>query len=159
MSCNPRRFATTLVGIAALTASAASLACSLEPADPERIKQLMLQEIAHRLGITAARIPPSAISEPQLHTPFPLGADCSGLGAYHHSAGFRWDESQRPGTQPVPLPERPPRSESPADVDRLPPGSAAMRPAARQCWYEGVAVLLGYDYASPVAVHFNRRCR
>ena len=137
MSCNPRRFTATLLGMAALTASAASLACSLAPVDPERVKQLMAQEIAHRLGITAARIPLNAISPPQLHTPFPLGADCSGLGAYHHSAGFRWEETRRPGPQPMPLPERPPRSESRANVDRLPPGSAALRPAARQCSYEG----------------------
>lgn len=159
MSCKSRRFATTLVGVAALTASAASLACSLAPVDPDRIKQMMAREIEHRLGLTAARLPLSAISTPQLHTPFELGADCSGLGAYHHSAGFRWDETRRLGPQPMPISERPSPTEALAAIERLPPGSAALKPATKQCSYEGVAVVLGFDYSSPVAVHFNRRCR
>jgi len=158
MSCHPRHFAATMVGLAALTASAASFACSLAPADPDRIRQLMAQEIAHRLGITAARIPLSAITLPQLHAPFALGADCSGLAAYHYSAGFRWQDMRRPGPQPMPLPQPPSRTEGLADIARLPPGSAAARPVARQCSYEGVAVLLGFDYSSPVTVHFQRRC-
>ncbi len=160
MDRNTRRFASSLAGIAALTASAASLACSLVPANPERIKQLMAGEIAHRLGIAAARIPLSAISPPQLHTPFPLGADCSGLGAYHHSAGFRWSVTERSGLGPLPSsPERPPAVESAGAVDRMPPGSAALAPAPRLCSYEGVAVVMGFDYSSPVAVHFAQRCR
>lgn len=159
MSVTTRRFATTLVGVAVLTASAASLACSLEAADPDRIKQMMAGEIAHRLGITAARVPLTAISPPKLHTPFPLGADCSGLGAFHHSSGFRWEETRPPGPQPMPIPDRPSPEESLASVDRLPPGSAALKPASRQCVYVGVAVVMGFDYSSPVAVHFNQRCR
>lgn len=155
----PRRLGATLAGIAALTASAASLACSLSPSDPDRIKQLMAREIAHRLGVSAAQIPPSAISPPQLHTPFPLGANCSGLGSFHHSAGFRWSVKEKLGPGPMPLPEPPPVSESPAAVERMPPGSAARRPAPRECFYEGVAVLMGFDYSSPVAVHFSQRCR
>lgn len=160
MDRNTRRFAASVAGIAALTASAASLACSLEPADSQRIKQLMAREIAHRLGMTAARIPLSAISPPQLHTPFALGADCSGLGAYHHSAGFRWSVTESPGLGLLPSPpERPPAVESAGAVDRMPPGSAARAPDPRLCSYEGVAVVMGFDYSSPVAVHFARRCR
>ena len=153
-----RRVAAVLVGAAATLATASSFACTIAPRNPYRIRQLMAQEIAHRLGITAARIPLSAITLPQLHAPFPLGADCSGLGAYHYSAGFRWQDMRRPGPQPMPLPQPPSRTEGLADIARLPPGSAAARPVARQCSYEGVAVLLGFDYSSPVTVHFQRRC-
>lgn len=159
MRLHPRRLTHAMVGMTALTASAVGLACSLVPADPQRITQMMRKEIAHRLGIAPMRIPAGAISPPQLHTPFALGADCSGLGALHHSAGFRWEETQRPGPGPMPIPERPSPTESPAAVERMPPGSAALRPAAQRCIYEGVAVVMGFDYTSPVAVHFSRRCR
>lgn len=154
-----RRFIATMTGIAALTASATSFACSLVPSDPDRITQMMAREIAHRLGMTAAQVPLSAISPPKLHTPYPLGADCSGLGAFHHSAGFRWSDTRRPGPGPMPLPDKPTPIESAAAVGRLPPGSAALRPAPQQCTYEGVAVVMGFDYSSPVAVNFSRRCR
>lgn len=154
-----RRFAATMTGIAALTASAASRARSLLTPDPNRIKQMMAQKIAHRLGMTAAQIPLSAISPAKLHTPFPLGADCSGLGTYHHSAGFRWSDTQPPGSGPTPLRAPPSPTEPAAALDHLPPGSAALRPAPQQCTYEGVAVVMGFDYANPVAVNFIRDCR
>lgn len=160
MNRNTRRFTATTVGIAALAASAAGMACSLVPSDPDRIKQMMAREIAHRLGMSAAQFPLGAISAPHLHTPYPLGADCSGLGAYHHSAGFRWSVAERSGYEPLPSPPalQPVIGAGP-EVTRMLPGSAARAPAPRQCVYEGVAVVLGFDYSSPVAVHFSRRCR
>ncbi|RIX70545.1 hypothetical protein, partial [Acidovorax cavernicola] len=79
--------ATVLVGAVAALASASSMACTLVPANPVRIKQMMANEIAHRLGIRPQHIQLNAITHPQLHTPLGLGADCSGLGAYHYTAG------------------------------------------------------------------------
>lgn len=167
-------FAAVLVGAAAVLASASSAACSLVPADPIRIKQMMAREIAHRLGMRPQQIALDAITQPRLHTPLALGADCSGLGAYHHSAGFRIGQS-RPGPGPVPRPwpGRGPVGEPAGGADTGPtrepdagpipgPDRDPARPWPRpnpQCVYEGVAVVLGYGYSSPVAVNFERRCR
>lgn len=149
-------FAAALVGAAAVLVSASSAACSLAPPDPIRIKQMMAREIAHRLGMRPQQIELNAITQPRLLTPFALGADCSGLGTYHHSAGFRVGQSRPwpdrgpdtgPDTGPAPWPGHGP------DVGRRP-----WPRAHPQCVYEGVAVVLGYDYSSPVAVNFERRC-
>lgn len=169
-------FVAALVGAAAVLVSASSAACSLAPTDPIRIKQMMAREIAHRLGISPQRVPLNAISLPKLHSPFPLGADCSGLGAFHHSAGFRWAEGWRPGPGPGPWPRPRPDPRQPwpdrapgpdgtgtpstePDNPQRPERGPEFRPPHAQCSYEGVAVVLGYGYSSPVAVNFERRCR
>lgn len=166
-----------VAGVAAL-ASASSMACTIAPANPMRIKQMMANEIAHRLGMRPQQIPLNAISQPQLHTPLGLGADCSGLGAYHYSAGFRIGQQTGPqpwpgpgpgpwpGPGPGPGPGPWPGPGADPDPDHLPPpgpGAGPGRPwpdrRPGRCAYEGVAVVLGYSYSSPVAVHFERRCR
>ncbi len=166
-----------LAGAAAVLASASSAACSLAPTDPIQIKQMMAREIAHRLGIKPQQVPLHDISQPQLHTPFPLGADCSGLGAFHHSAGFRWSEAGQPASVPGPWPGPWPKPWPWADPRKPWPGpgpvpepqgaaklaaepeNPSFRHPQRHCTYEGVAVVLGYGYSSPVAVNFERRCR
>lgn len=160
--------AAVLLGAAAALASASSIACTLAPTNPVRIKQMMANEIAHRLGMRPQEIPLSVITQPQLHTPLGLGADCSGLGAYHHTAGFRISQAgpgqgPRPRPRPDPSPWPRPRPDPwPGGPDRQPrPGPDSPWPERNpsRCAYEGVAVVLGYDYSSPVAVHFERRCR
>ncbi|WP_200843844.1 hypothetical protein [Pantoea sp. 18069] len=164
--------ATILLGGVAALASASSMACSLVPENPARIKQLMANEIAHRLGMRPQQIQLSAITQPRLLTPFGLGADCSGLAAYHHTAGFRVSQPGRhgpgPGPWPGPGPDPGPRPWPGAGPEAGPrPGSGPWPgygplPAPgrqRQCTYEGVVVVLGYGQASPVAVNFERRCR
>lgn len=159
--------AAVLLGAAAAAVSASSIACTLAPANPARIKQMMANEIAHRLGMRSQDIPLSAITQPHLHTPLGLGADCSGLGAYHHTAGFRIAQpagpSQGPRPRPGPWPGPRPRPDPwPGGPDRQPrPGPDSPWPERNpsRCAYEGVAVVLGYDYSSPVAVHFEQRCR
>ena len=164
-----------LAGAVVVLASASSAACSLAPTDPIQIKQMMAREIAHRLGIQPRQVPLHAISQPQLHTPFPLGADCSGLGAFHHSAGFRWSEAVQPapgpwpGPRPQPWPWADPRKPWPgpgpapvpqgAEQPAAEPEHSRPRHPQRHCVYEGVAVVLGYGYSNPVAVNFERRCR
>lgn len=164
--------AAALVGTVAALASASSMACTIAPTNPMRIKQMMANEIAHRLGMRPQQIPLNAISQPQLHTPLGLGADCSGLGAYHYSSGFRvgpqsWPQPwPGPGSGPGPGPGPGPWPGSGADPDPdhlQPPRPGPGRPwpdrRPGRCAYEGVAVVLGYAYSSPVAVHFERRCR
>lgn len=152
-----------LLAVAGITASATSMACSLAPADPFRIKQMMASEIAHRLGMRPQEVSLNDITQPRLHTPMALGADCSGLATYHHSAGFRIAQTLRPWPGPRPGPWRPDRGAVPGGGnERWPgsegrPGSGPNHPA--RCAYEGVAVVLGYGYSSPVAVHFERNCR
>ncbi len=167
--------AAVLVGGAGIAASTAGMACSLAPTDPIRIQQMMAREIAHRLGMRPQQVPLHALSQPQLHSPFPLGADCSGLGALHHSAGFRWSEAGQPepgpwpGPWPKPWPWPDPRKPWPGPGSAPEPRGAenlasepehpSLRRPQTQCTYEGVAVVLGYGYSSPVAVNFERRCR
>lgn len=70
-----------------------------------------------------------------------------GLGAFHYSTGFRFAEGWRIGPGPW-LPGLPSVA-----------GDVATRwPPYAQCTYEGVAVVLGHDASSPVAVHFKRNC-
>ena len=176
--------ATALVAAVAALASVSSMACTLAPANPVRIKQLMTNEVAYRLGMRPQQIPFDAITEPRLITPLGLGADCSGLGAYHHTAGFRiWQPGRQgpgsgpgpwpgpgpgpgpgpdpwpgPGPQPGPWPGTGPDG---GPRPGWPPGGGP-RPwpgQGRQCVYEGVVVVLGYGYSSPVSVNFERRCR
>lgn len=142
--------AVALLGTVTTLVSVSSAACSLQPTDPVRIKQMMAKEIAFRLGTSPQRIPLAAISQPELHTPYPLGADCSGLATYHHSAGFRLGEASQSESRPRPWPH--PRPE-PYPYPYPPPSSRT------HCSFEGVAVVLGYGYSSPVAVHFERKCR
>lgn len=161
--------ATALVGAVAALASVSSMACTLVPANPARIKQLMVNEIAHRLGMRPQQIPLNAITQPQLITPLGLGADCSGLGAYHHTAGFRVWQPGRYGPGPGPVPEPgpwpgtgPDRGPRPGSGPWPPGGGPRPSPVPnpqRQCVYEGVVVVLGYGYSSPVSVNFERRCR
>jgi len=163
--------AALVLGAAAALVSASSIACTLAPTNPARIKQMMAKEIAHRLGMRPQEIPLGAITQPQLHTPLGLGADCSGLGAYHHTAGFRiappagpdQGPRPRPGPGPWPGPRPDPRPDPwPGGPDRQPrPGPDSPWPDRNppRCAYEGVAVVLGYGYSSPVAVHFEHRCR
>lgn len=212
MQAKLRHLAVVLVGAATTLATASSIACTIAPTNPNRIKQLMANEIAHRLGMRPHQVPLDAITSPKLHTPLGIGVDCSGLGAYHHTAGFRiWDSSRPPGSGPGPwpkpepgpgpgpAPEWPPRPfpgtgplpDPDPDPDHLPipgfgprpgfdprpdldprpgadprPGFGRPRPFPRpghdprdRCVYEGVAVVLGHGYSSPVAVNFERRCR
>lgn len=206
MQIQLRHLAGVLLGAVATLATASSIACTIAPTSPNRIKQLMANEIAHRLGMRPQQIPLDSITPPQLVTPFGLGADCSGLAAYHHTAGFRiWDDTRRPGPWPRPFPgpgpspwpgpgptpdpdpdpgwprpaPRPSPDPGPQPVpDHLPvPGTGSgsgpgsfPRPGfgsgpwpghhpGPRCAYEGVAVVLGHDYSSPVAVNFERRCR
>ncbi|MCT9812680.1 hypothetical protein N0K08_18775 [Acidovorax sp. Be4] len=142
--------AVALLGTVTTLVSVSSAACSLQPTDPVRIKQMMAKEIAFRLGTSPQRIPLAAISQPELHTPYPLGADCSGLATYHHSAGFRLGEVSQSESRPRPWPHPRPW---PYPFPYPPPSSGT------QCSFEGVAVVLGYGYSSPVAVHFERKCR
>ncbi len=145
--------ATALVGAVAALASVSGMACTLAPANPVRIKQLMANEIAHRLGLRPQQIPFDAITEPRLITPLGLGADCSGLGGYHHSAGFRIRQPG-PGPWPGTGPDGGPRPGWPPGGGPRPwPGQG------QQCVYEGAVVVLGYGYSSPVSVNFERRCR
>ena len=140
--------AAALLGTGIALAPAAGQDCSLRPADPLRIKQLMAREIGFRLGLGPRQLPLAAITKPELHAPFGLDSLCRGLGSFHYSAGFRYAEVWRIGPGPwlphVPQPERE-------------PGARPVPPYA-QCSYEGVAVVLGYGESSPVAVHFTRHC-
>lgn len=150
-----RCLAAALVAAAAALAPVAAPACMLQPMDTLRIKQMMADEIAHRLGLARGKFPISAITEPQLHRPYALDSLCTGLGAYHHSAGFRYAQVWRIGPGPLPptlWPQPAPSAhgERAAGVEGWPPYAT--------CAYEGVAVVLGYAYSSPVAVHFERRC-
>lgn len=159
--------AAPLVAALAVLAATASGACSLEPPDAARIKQMMAREIGHRLGLAPGQFPVSAITAPRLHSPYALDSLCHGLGALHHSAGFRHVRPWRVG--PV-LPPGAPSPEAAVQV-RAPAHSAAALARAAEfapaghmapystCMYEGVAVVLGYDHSSPVAVHFKRRCQ
>lgn len=139
--------AAVLIGAATSFASTSSQACELQPVDPVRIKQLMATEIGFRLGMGQRQFPLTAITAPTLHTPFGLDPLCRGLGSFHYSAGFRFAESWRIGPGPW-LPGQPP----------APAHAATPWPPYAQCSYEGVAVVLGYGEASPVAVHFTRSC-
>lgn len=114
------KLAPMLAAAVGLTAAAPSLACSLAAVDATKIKEKMAAAIADSLGWETGRVGTDAITEPQLHAPLGLGPDCSGLGAYHHTAGYRIEDGG--------------------------------------CRYEGVAVLLGYWYTNPVAVHHTREC-
>lgn len=198
MKTRIRHLAAVLVGAAATLAAASSIACTIAPTNPNRIKQMMANEIAHRLGMRPHQIPLDSITQPKLFTPLGIGVDCRGLGAYHHTAGFRVWEGGRPpgpwprpepGPGPGPDPQWPPRpfpGPGPApdpdpDPDHLPvpgpgpgagprpdfgpgrlPGGFRPRPdlhPRQRCVYEGVAVVLGHGYSSPVAVNYERRCR
>lgn len=134
--------------LACAIAPGAGQACSLVPVDTLRIKQLMAKEIGFRLGLGTRQFPVSAITTPQLHTPFGLDSLCRGLGSFHYSAGFRYAQGWRIGPGPW-LPGMPQPEPDPA----APPW-----PPYAQCSYEGVAVVLGYGESSPVAVHFTRNC-
>lgn len=218
MSSHYRRLARAMVGMTALTASAVGLACSLVPADPQRITQIMRKEIAFRLAINVEQISLSDITAPQLHRPLELGADCSGLAALHHSSGFRiavatqqhafatmgrphtasgtgsryrdrvasgfysgrdragvrgnlWRAPKQQGAPegghsgPVRWPQYPHESQFTWHAPQQTPmrwstlGVAPAQPAAQGlCRYEGVAVVLGYDGSSPVAVNFQQHC-
>lgn len=179
MQAKLRRFAPALVGAAATLATASGFACTIAPTHPMRIKQLMAQEIAHRLGLRPQQISLDSITTPQLITPLGLGADCSGLGAYHHTAGFRVLEGKGPGPwpspgagpapwprpAPAPSPDAGPDPDHEPDHEPVPGLGSLPRPGYRpapwplRCVYEGVAVVLGHGYSSPVAVNFERRCR
>ena len=145
---SPRAAAAALLGAAITLAPIISPACTLAPLDPLRIKQLMAREIGFRLGLGQRPLPLTAITTPALHTPFGLDSLCRGLGSVHYSAGFRYAEGWRIGPGPW-LPGLPPPGRD--------PGAKPWPPYA-QCSYEGVAVMLGYDESSPVAVHFMRHC-
>lgn len=153
-----RCIAAALVAGACALASSASGACALAPMDAVRIKQMMAREIEHRLGLEPGRLPIGAISTPQLHSPYALDALCQGQGALHHSAGFRYAQFWRLGPGPLP----PLLSPGPDSVSMPAPADSANsrgQPPYATCSYEGVAVVLGYDYSSPVAVHFKRSCQ
>lgn len=162
-----RCLAAALVAAAAALAPVAAPACTLQPMDAVRIKQMMADEIGHRLGLARGRFPISAITEPQLHRPYALDSLCTGLGAHHHSAGFRYAQVWRIGPGPLPptlwpRPAPPVHGERAAQRDTAQPDARAAGvegwPPYATCTYEGVAVVLGYGYSSPVAVHFERRC-
>ncbi|MFC7208054.1 hypothetical protein ACFQOZ_16270 [Comamonas endophytica] len=121
MQTKLRHLAVALVGAAATLATASSIACTIAPTNPNRIKQLMANEIAHRLGMRPHQISLDAITTPKLQTPLGIGVDCSGLGAYHHTAGFRiWDSSRPPGSGPGPWP-KPEPGPGPGPAPEWPP--------------------------------------
>ena len=160
-----RCFVAALVAGAGALAPVAGRACTLQPMDAVRIKQMMADEIGHRMGLARGKFPLAALTEPRLHSPYPLDSLCAGLGAFHHSAGFRYAQVWRIG--PGPFSPAVPRPVGPgpalgAQADALVAGArdAAVGgwPPYATCAYEGVAVVLGYGYTSPVAVHFERRC-
>lgn len=173
MSFRIRHFAATLVGAAIVSLSVSSMACVLPPTDPVQIKQILAREIAYRLGMRTHQISLSAISQPELHSPRGLGRDCSGLNSVHYSATFRiasvpltpepaveplrWAQFPR---EPVATPLRRKRqSFRPGHgVDNGVPGRWPQYATSARCVFEGVAVLLGPVYSSPVAVNFERRC-
>ncbi len=178
MSSKMRHCTAAAVGIVAVTVSAASMACALEPADPIRIKQMMAKEIAFRLGLRLQQVPLNAITTPKLHSPVPLGRDCSGLERFHHSAAFRIvtpSFAPEPSVSPLRWPEFA-REQPPQYVSRRrplpswprgarvpgrwaePSGWGGRWPEHTHCAYEGVAVVLGYGYSSPVEVNFDREC-
>ncbi len=173
-----RHFAIAVLGMLSVMVPAASMACSLEPTDPVRIKQMMAKEIAYRLGMPLHQIPLNAITTPALHSPVRLDRDCRGLERWHHSAAFRIVASKfpaDPGVSPMRWPEYA-REQLPQAVSRRrqsstgpggmgAPGRWAVTsgwpgrwPVHTHCAYEGVAVVLGYGYSSPVAVNFDREC-
>ncbi|WP_159916176.1 hypothetical protein [Pantoea sp. 18069] len=175
--------AAAIAGAAALMGPATGMACTLKPADLFRIKQMMAVEIAHRLGLRPQQVPLQAITQPVLHSPLALEADCGGLDSYHYSAAFRIGvgSPSDPGaaaTQPPmrwgqyarePSTTRMGRKREPsAGPDAAGAGlqrwsdmgpSMGRWPQHERCAYEGVAVVLGYGYSSPVAVNFKRKCR
>jgi hypothetical protein len=116
-----RKFLGILFISACSLAGADALACSLIATEEVKIKEKLASGIADELGWEVSSINLDDITFPVLHTPLGLGADCSGLDAFHHSAGFRITDEE--------------------------------------CTYEGVAVLMGYWYTNPVAVHHKKRCR
>ncbi len=81
--------AAAMLGAATFAAAPSGLSCSLEPPDALQLKTAMAREIAFRLALDVAQFSLDDITTPQLHQPLPLGADCSGLAAVHHSSGFR----------------------------------------------------------------------
>jgi len=239
MHFSTKPLAAALLGGACVLASPC-MACSLPPPDALLLKQAMAKEIAFRLAIKVAQVPLADITAPVLQRPLELGADCSGLAAFHHSSGFRlvlatqqhafatmgkpqtasgagarYRERYRSGVYS----RRPwagvqrnfwlvPRAQKPVGLDysgyvrwpqypterqfaasqpatfnpqrwRQYPDPSAFKgqlpPAAPERWstlsatptqslgqglcrYEGMAVVLGYDSASPVAVHFTQEC-
>lgn len=244
MQVSMTSLAMVLLRGAAFMLPTSGMACSLVPPDALVLKRMMAQEIAFRLAIKPEQVSLNDITPPELHRPLPLGADCSGLAAFHHSSGFSLAVAQQQQQQHTfATMVRQPHSASGAaaryrgrlaggfysrrpwagvarnywrvapskqwlDVDysgyfRWPqyprePTFAEREPAARPpyrwpqypdesqvvwpgpervptrwstmamppagpggpglCRYEGVAVVLGYDSASPVAVNFRQQC-
>ena len=148
-----------LLGLAALLAPTMGRGCSLVPMDALRTQQLMAREIGHRLGLGQRAFPLEAISTPQMHAPLGLDSLCRGLGAFHYSAGFRFAQAWRIGPGPwLPSMAHPRPGAMPADPDADADVDPRRWPAHAQCSYEGVAVVLGHDESSPVAVHFRKSC-
>lgn len=173
MSFRIRQFAATLMGSAVVTLSVSSMACVLPPTDPVRIKQIMAREIAYRLGMRTHQIPLNAISQPELHNPRGLGRDCRGIEGVYHSATFRIGSvpvAAGPAAEPLRWPQyarEPVTTPLRRKRQSYLPGHGVFNGAqgrwpeyatSARCVYEGVAVLLGHDYSSPVAVNFERRC-
>lgn len=92
-------------------------ACSIAQTDEAKVVAKMAAAIADQIGAEVTDIDVAAITTPQTLFPLGIGADCSGLSAAHHSAGFALTLNGKK--------------------------------------YEGVAVLMGYWYNNPVAVHFK----
>ena len=148
-----------LLGTAALWAPTMGRACSLVSMDALRTKQLMAREIGYRLGLGQRAFPLEAISTPQMHAPLGLDSLCRGRGALHYSAGFRFAQAWRIGPGPwLPPVAKPPPGAMPADRKADAEVDPRRWPAHAQCSYEGVAVVLGHDESSPVAVHFQKSC-
>lgn len=177
-----KRCTALFVGAVALAGASAGMACTLKPSDPIRIKQMMAREIAHRLGMAPQQVPLNAITQPVLHTPFGLAADCRGIDGYHYSAAFRVGMASVPGHDasaaqpPLRWPQYarepaftqqgrkrdpsagPDAADGPARWTDMGP-SMGRWPQHERCAYEGVVVVLGYGYSSPVSVHFNSVCK
>ena len=179
MFSRSRRFPVALAAVAATVLAMPGRACVLAPLDTGRIKQIMAQGIAFRLGLSAQQVPLNVLSTPMLHSPA-LGPDCRGIERIYHSAAFRIT---------VPTQAPPPESEIPLrwpEYAREPPAQRISRKRAKNvggagahapgrwqgvdgwpgrwssdqgCVYEGVAVVLGYGYSRPADVNFTRSCR
>lgn len=65
-----------------------AFACSLAYVPNEIIKDKLSKGIADEIGVDVSDLK-IELTEPELHEPYPLGADCSGLDSMHRSAGFK----------------------------------------------------------------------
>ena len=64
--------------------------CSLVSINPQDVLGRMRPQVAVRLGLPLEQVPVHAFTRPKVTFLKPLGADCSGLDATFHSAGYHF---------------------------------------------------------------------